>query len=1379
MRHISNIGEKLGGIFSKRVHKIICIVILLMVSLCVFKKSFIYKAYSQTLIYTQDFTSTFPPTGWQITNAGSGNNWTLYSATTYAYNGAYCMQYSYNISYAANTWAFMQGISMTAGNTYRVEFYQRVRSATYPEKMKVTVGNAQTVVSQTTTLLDLPSLTNTSYTNRITIDYIPTVSGTYYFAFNCYSAADKYVLYIDNIRVYETISCPLPGSLSVSDIQSTSASVSWSEPLPAPDNGYEYYLTENSNPPNGFTTPTGTVSAGFTSIDLNDLNEDTQYYFWIRSNCGSGDVSVWSAVVEFVTLPVPCTITNADFSGSSPEPYLDNGYYYFDLCQDDELTMFADITCTDCGTTNYKWIINAYDGNGETEYTSNPQSYIVSNASGYDVKLIVEGNNCQSSYNFRIRSSSGPAIEYISSSISGCAGAEIQISIGGEGNNIEVDPYAGEVSASLGVGETTFIPDGPSCTEQCYESSVTFTDFAPGATVESADDIRFLRINTEHTFVGDLQISLVGPDNCGSVIILQDQLTVASGGYDNYTYSWPWHIVLWYCYRKQGASYYYNFAGYGILENDEWTVGGKENATIFYTEAEAENAATNPAYSIAFTCEAPYTTGVVYSADVANIAFGVPNVGDFTGNSLPCDENQLYNSPGTGWDYCWSNNLSYSYAPSPNSFIYEDANVQPYQPEESEYSMLRVNPSDAENETNFYHPFQDFSNLIGCPLNGEWTVKVCDNWALDNGWIFEWELSLDPSLIPESWSYQTQIDYLTWDLGSDAVAEYISGGGTETLYYNLTPNPGLETGSYTGYFTVYDDFGCGADGELNYSVAGLSFIEGIAPGDYVWAGLQDTDWNANESNWYVKTGSGYDFAVSFPETSTNVYIVDFCNNNDVIVSVTSHCNNLKIMENKILSISGSTLNIAGNWDNQGAFNAGDGAVNFCGTSEQTINTVVSEGELFYDLLISKSPATLLTSFQNVNITNKLFFSSGILNSGLNTVTILSSAADAIVGGNIVGNDKFILGRLIRTIDGLTGYRFPIGYDTYGALGFDIEPEGVAGSQILGFLEPNSTPPLYDYAYCDLESDPESNGVEAGTGNQGYDGTNDRVSFNLESELQWEISNPGGGVNLYNITVYATGEQYLDPTITANGDTLRYLMKNGEPGNEGVVAGQSLPYFEDIGFIMCPTGTSLKGLTSFSHFNLIGAKTEDPVLTVELKSFTAQCDNGFAVIEWITASEANSDYFILERADEMFEFVEIDRIIAFGNSNQIREYSYIDSDLSDGNNYYRLKQVDFNGHVTSFGAIVLTCDEPVDIVEPVLVGYPNPFTNEFNILIENLKGEITIEIFDHLGTLVYSQIFVSESETFIASFYPDDLPPAVYNIRCRSDNFIQNLKLVKE
>lgn len=149
-----------------------------------------FLTFGQTsLIYTQDFAAT-NPTGWTVVNAGTGNNWSMVS-TSGPYNGTYAMVYSYNSTNAANTWAFTQGVSMVAGRTYRVEFYQKVGSSLYTEKMKVTVGNAQTVASQTTTLLDLTALTNTTYANKVTTEYSCTSNGTYYFAFNCYSAKNK------------------------------------------------------------------------------------------------------------------------------------------------------------------------------------------------------------------------------------------------------------------------------------------------------------------------------------------------------------------------------------------------------------------------------------------------------------------------------------------------------------------------------------------------------------------------------------------------------------------------------------------------------------------------------------------------------------------------------------------------------------------------------------------------------------------------------------------------------------------------------------------------------------------------------------------------------------------------------------------------------------------------------------------------------------------------------------------------------------------------------------------------------------------------------------------------------------------------------------
>ena len=39
--------------------------------------------------------------------------------------------------------------------------------------------------------------------------------------------------------------------------------------------------------------------------------------------------------------------------------------------------------------------------------------------------------------------------------------------------------------------------------------------------------------------------------------------------------------------------------------------------------------------------------------------------------------------------------------------------------------------------------------LLGCPLNCNWTIRVEDRWVLDNGFIFNWLVRFDPSLVED------------------------------------------------------------------------------------------------------------------------------------------------------------------------------------------------------------------------------------------------------------------------------------------------------------------------------------------------------------------------------------------------------------------------------------------------------------------------------------------------------------------------------------------------------------------------------------------------------------------------------------------------------
>lgn len=77
-----------------------------------------------------------------------------------------------------------------------------------------------------------------------------------------------------------------------------------------------------------------------------------------------------------------------------------------------------------------------------------------------------------------------------------------------------------------------------------------------------------------------------------------------------------------------------------------------------------------------------------------------------------------------------------------------------------------------------------------------------------------------------------------------------------------------------------------------------------------------------------------------------------------------------------------------------------------------------------------------------------------------------------------------------------------------------------------------------------------------------------------------MTNPGGGISSYNITVHANGGQDINPITSVNSLAIRYLLKNGEPGNTGVTTGDALPSFSATGFIACPNGYSLSGMNFF-------------------------------------------------------------------------------------------------------------------------------------------------------------------------------------------------------
>ena len=73
-----------------------------------------------------------------------------------------------------------------------------------------------------------------------------------------------------------------------------------------------------------------------------------------------------------------------------------------------------------------------------------------------------------------------------------------------------------------------------------------------------------------------------------------------------------------------------------------------------------------------------------------------------------------------------------------------------------------------------------------------------------------------------------------------------------------------------------------------------------------------------------------------------------------------------------------------------------------------------------------------------------------------------------------------------------------------------------------------------------------------------------------------------------------------------------------------------------------------------------------------------------VLSWKTASEINNSHFEIERSNNGKDFIKIGEIAGQGTSNSTKRYQFTDKNPGSAQQYYRLKQVDFDGKFTRCG-----------------------------------------------------------------------------------------------
>ncbi len=430
---------------------------------------------------------------------------------------------------------------------------------------------------------------------------------------------------------------------------------------------------------------------------------------------------------EMLCLP-PCKSVVVDFPTTSV-PVLVTEPNYINLCSGDDLTF------TGSGTYDTNLAIYTQSDASSTFYwdfgsagTDTGQVVTINFGPGiYPINLVVEDASGCISFNeidLKVRQTLVPNIGFSPSDTTVCLGQEFGVipfltTTSGEtlliGDTLVYDTL--RVQTKVAIQDTSYLPDDADGISGNGITTPAVFDFPifgylPGATLQNVNDLFYVCIDIEHSFVGDLDILIECP-NGQTVTLINFSPPLSANG---------------------------------------WNLGEPIFGTI------------------------PGELGVPYT-------------------------------------YCWS--------PS--------ANIQDTIGYNSPTVLAGLLPSGAVDTSIYYNASaNDWNNLLGCPLNGIWTIQVFDDFGSDDGNVFGAVIEFDGSFALEPDTFIVAYENPVWNASSQILTNWNNDSINikalvnpfQTLTFNFEDNLGCQwTADYSGVtvstieaFSTFEDTTiCGPD----------------------------------------------------------------------------------------------------------------------------------------------------------------------------------------------------------------------------------------------------------------------------------------------------------------------------------------------------------------------------------------------------------------------------------------------------------------------------------------------------------------------------------------------------------------------------------------
>ncbi|MEO9873016.1 MAG: hypothetical protein ABJF63_21205, partial [Ekhidna sp.] len=373
-----------------------------------------------------------------------------------------------------------------------------------------------------------------------------------------------------------------------------------------------------------------------------------------------------------------------------------------------------------------------------------------------------------------------------------------------------------------------------------------------------------------------------------------------------------------------------------------------------------------------------------------------------------------------------------------------------------------------------------------------------------------------------------------------------------------------------------------------------------------------------------------------------------------------------------MTLSGGTLN----------WNGTDVTLN--GSSEQLVDGSFIGVAGFDDLTINNSGTGVTVNSGDVEIGGTLTLTDGLVNTTSSETLTLTSSGDW-TGASTA---SYVTGPMQKEdIAATSTYEFPVGKSVRYA------PVSVVNVDTGGddWTAEYYTSTSATYPNSSFDTDDPGSGFNA--------------LIRVLSTDRWEVSSAGSN----SAQVQAT---YGSHNSFDNSASIRLVWWDDAEIADGDVDAAQARWENQGGQI---SGTASSGTVTsessviFSTRQVALGYAPETVLPVELLDFSAIAIENRVNLFWSTVTELNNDYFELFHSTDGVEFVSIGTVEGNGTTNELIEYGFTHEKPALGDNYYKLRQVDFDGTETFYDIVRVYNDHFRASMDVTI--YPNPATNE--------------------------------------------------------------------